>query len=78
MKKYLLLVIAVALTGCDGVVDPNTYPLMQPSAEYELDTWGSNSEVYEFTPKTAPDHTCVVFLTDSSLRPAMQCMRTPQ
>lgn len=40
---------------------------------YELDTWGRNSDVYEFTPVNAPWKLCVVFLTDSDLRPAMQC-----
>ena len=68
MKKYLLALMLGAtlmMTGCDGTIDSNSYPLLQPDAEYEIDTWGSNSEVYEFTPKTAPHMTCVMVMLDS-------------
>lgn len=79
MKKRLVVVLAVglALAGCGGgngaVTTPSTNALMQPDVYYELDTWGSNSEMYEFTPRTAPEKTCIVFLTDGKHRPAMQC-----
>ena len=77
MKKVILGISALALmlsfSGCDGVTDTNSYPLAQPDAEYELDTWGSNSEVYEFTPKTAPNTTCIFVMLDSGGDMGLQC-----
>ena len=76
MKKiYMIVAIMVTLvfSACDGTVDTNSYPLVQPTAEYEVDTWGSNSEVYEFSPKTAPEKTCIVFMLDSGAAMGMQC-----
>ena len=75
--KILLGLGAVALvlgmSGCDGVTDTNSYELAQPTAEYEIDTWGSNSEVYEFTPKTNPNMTCVMVMLDSGNDMGLQC-----
>jgi hypothetical protein len=78
MKKSLIgLAFAgtLLLTGCsDGLFSsPSTNELRVPDAYYEIDTWGSNSEVYEFTPVTAPEKTCVLFLTDSVTAATMQC-----
>ena len=74
-KIYTIVAIMIALTfsACDGTVDTNSYPLVQPDAEYEIDTWGSNSEVYEFTPKTAKNKTCIVFMLDNGSAMGMQC-----
>ena len=47
--------------------------LRNVDAGYEIDTWGSNSEVYEFTPKTAPWKICVVYLPDNLKSSSMQC-----
>lgn len=34
--------------------------LQQPDYAYELDGWGSNPDVYEFTPKSNPNWACIV------------------
>jgi hypothetical protein len=78
MKKSLIalaLAGTLLLTGCsDGLLSsPTTNDLKAPDAYYEIDTWGANSEVYEFTPTTAPEKTCVLFLTDSVDAATMQC-----
>jgi len=75
--KIMMLVAAFAMTlmlsGCDGKVDTNSFPLQQPTAEYEIDTWGSNSEVYEFNLKTVPNKTCVMVMLDSGSAMGLQC-----
>lgn len=55
MKKVLIagtILSVVTLAGCsDGLfTTPSTGDLINPDHAYEIDTWGSNSEVYEFTP----------------------------
>lgn len=76
-KMKVLLALSVVgilgFSGCDGTVDTNSYPLVQPDAEYEIDTWGSNSEVYEFTPKTLPNKTCIMVMLDSGKAMGLQC-----
>jgi hypothetical protein len=64
------------LAACDGTPDANSFPLQQPVAEYELDTWGTNSEVYEFTLKSVPNKTCVMLMLDSGKAVGLQCMST--
>ena len=77
MYKVILSISALFLvltfSGCDGVTDTNSYELAQPTAEYEIDTWGSNSEVYEFTPKTNPNMTCVMVMLDSGNDMGLLC-----
>ncbi len=82
MKKIMGLVFVASLailtiTGCDGPIDVGSFPLEKPTAEYEIDTWGSNSEVYEFTPKTNPGYTCVFVILDSGDATALQCFPKP-
>ena len=74
----LLLVAVLFLSGCDGKLDVNSYPLQQPDTEYELDTWGENSEVYEFTPKRRQDLTCIVYILDNMKAMDMECFKKPQ
>jgi hypothetical protein len=64
-----------ALTGCgDGfITTATTNDLMQPDHNYEIDTWGSNSEVYEFTPKSAKTKSCVFVMLDSGRAMSMFC-----
>lgn len=73
MKGLLLAMALFALAGCDGTIDANSFGLVQPTAEYELDTWGSNSEVYEFTPVGAPNTLCVMLMLDSGKAVGLQC-----
>jgi hypothetical protein len=73
MKKIVLVLFVMCLFGCDGTPDANQFSLAQPDHEYELDTWGTNSEVYEFTPRSSTKHTCVVYILDNMKATSMQC-----
>ena len=80
MKKILLVAAAaLALTACeDGAITTvTTNDLMTPNFNYEIDTWGSNSEVYEFTPKSHPGKSCVMFMLDSGAAMGLQCFDKP-
>jgi hypothetical protein len=82
MKKHIAMAaIAMSLmaSGCsDGVFTTSTTnSLMQPDYNYEIDTWGSNSEVYEFTPRGNPKKTCVFVMLDSGRAMGLQCFDKP-
>jgi hypothetical protein len=66
--KYLLIITLVLFTGCnigtsgkqvDGGSTNQLNALFEPDFYYELDTWGSNADVFEFTPKSNPNYTCI-------------------
>ena len=64
------------LSACDGVVpDIQNNDLMQPTHEYEIDTWGYNSEVYEFTPRSNTSMSCVMLMLDSGKAVGLQCFK---
>jgi len=75
MKKVLLAVAVLALIGCsDGAITTTTTnPLVTPDFNYEIDTWGANSEIYEFTPKSRTDYTCVMLMLDNGKAMGLQC-----
>ena len=84
MRKLLLAALAAALLSTQAfawfsgpTTAPTTGKLIPPTHEYEIDTWGSNSEVYEFTPRSNPNMTCVVFLNDAITAVSMQCFPQP-
>ncbi len=83
MKKILLGIMALGvLTSANAfftsnMSSPTTGKLIPPTHEYEIDTWGSNSEVYEFTPRSNRSMTCVVFMNDSITSITMQCFKKP-
>ena len=73
--KIIVSVIALfSLTACDSTtVDIQNNSLIEPDHEYEIDTWGSNSEVYEFTPRSNTQKVCVMLMLDSGIAVALQC-----
>lgn len=73
--KIIVSVIALfSLTACDSTtVDIQNNSLVEPDHEYEIDTWGSNSEVYEFTPRSNTQKVCVMLMLDSGRDLALQC-----
>ena len=75
MNKLLLVLAAtLGLTACDGALpDVQNNDLVQPTHEYEIDTWGSNSEVYEFVTRTEPKQACVFVMLDSGIAMGLQC-----
>lgn len=78
MNKLLMLLVLplfLSLTGCsDGVFTTHTTnDLETPDHNYEIDTWGSNSEVYEFTPKSHIGKSCVFLMLDNGKAMGLQC-----
>ena len=75
MKLLLAVLLLGLLVGCsDGAVTTTTTnDLLQPDFNYEIDTWGFNSEVYEFTPKSNTKKTCVFVMLDSGAGMGLQC-----
>ena len=47
--------------------------LQNPDDYYEIDTWGTNSEVYIFSPKSNPNYRCTVILLDYTVDGGMDC-----
>jgi len=62
MKKLLLLLSILILSGCDGTIDPSSTDLFQPDFYYEIDGWGTNPDVYEFTPKSNTNYSCIIVI----------------
>lgn len=74
MKKIIVLVLLAALgiggyfmyLNFTGKKNPLTgSSLQKPDYAYELDTWGTNSEVYEFTSLSDPGTVTVAYMLDS-------------
>ena len=85
MRKLLLAALTATLLSTQAfafwsgpTTAPSTGKLVAPTHEYEIDTWGTNSEVYEFTPRSNTHKTCVVFMLDSGKAMGMQCFDKPQ
>lgn len=53
MKKFLVMILAVVSTSAAAYTD------IDPTRIYEVETFGSNLIVVEFTPKGSPHMTCV-------------------
>ena len=84
MKKLLIMLVALSILALNAEAfftssfsSPTTGKLIKPTHEYEIDTWGSNSEIYEFTPRSNTSKTCVVFMLDSGSAMSMQCFDKP-
>jgi len=79
MKKLLIItLLTLGLNACDGPIDTSSFPLQTPLHEYEIDTWGANSEVYEIIPKSAPDYRCVMLMLDSGRAVGFDCFPVTQ
>lgn len=81
MKKLnkTALLLAVSLTallvaGCDGTPDAKTWPLSDPEHVYEIDAWGTNPDLLEFTPKSNPNYFCVLAVSGMDELKTMFCM----
>lgn len=74
MNKLLVLAAVAAITACDAVPSGiSNNPLITVDYEYEIDTYGFNSEVYEFTPKSNTNKSCVFLMLDSGKAMGLQC-----
>lgn len=63
-KKMLAICFSILLVaGCtDGPIDTSSTELQQPDHYYEIDGWGSNPDIYEFTPRSNPNYTCIMMV----------------
>ncbi len=79
IKLFLTALIVLALSSCsDGAISAfSTGDLMSPNHSYEIDTWGANSEIYEFTPKSNANKTCVFVMLDDGAAMGLQCFNKP-
>ena len=75
MMLALMLLVTLGLIGCDGSLDTESFKLIQPDHEYEIDTWGTNSEVYEFTPRSNKSMSCVMLMLDNGKAMGLQCFQ---
>ena len=65
MSKFYILTALLILAGCDGAANPSTY---------DLDAWGVNPDIYEFTPKGNDDYFCALAVSGMDDLVAMFCM----
>lgn len=76
-KKLLGLVVCfcvIICSGCDGNPNTTTWPLLQPENSYEVDAWGTNPDLLEFTPKHNPNYFCVLAISGVDELKTMFCM----
>ena len=60
LRLAVALTVLLCVTGCDGPVNTDSTGLYQPDFYYEVDGWGTNPDIYEFTPKSNPDYVCII------------------
>ena len=84
MKILLSTILTAALLSTNAfaffsssISSLTTGKLIKPTHEYEIDTWGSNSEIYEFTPRSNTNYTCIMFMLDSGKAMGLQCFPKP-
>ena len=68
------LIALLAVAGCDGTPSVNAWPLAQPENAYEIDAWGTNPDLLEFTPKQNSDYFCVLAISGADKLKTMFCM----
>ena len=73
MKALIVLAMVAIIAGCDGVVDPTTNELLSP-VSYEIDGWGSNPDIYEWSPKGNPNYVCVYVVSGADGPAGVQCI----
>ncbi|UGA57326.1 hypothetical protein [Vibrio sp. VB16] len=47
--------------------------LLPADFAYELDTWAANSEIYEFTPRSNTNYSCLMYMLDSGNAMGLRC-----
>lgn len=78
-KTTILALIVLVVAACDisPLGAPSTNDLMKPAHAYEIDSWGANSEIYEFIPKSNPNVVCIMFMLDSGKAMGLDCFDKP-
>ena len=69
LMAFAVVTTAVLLSGCG---DQSFFGgTKQPDAYYEIDGFGSNPDIYEWTPASNPDYTCLALASGQHV----QCSR---
>lgn len=76
MKAILLLTIGIFITGCNGSSADYGNKLINPTNVYEVDGWGSNPDIYEFTPEGHPEMTCLLAISGGDSVGGITCFKT--
>lgn len=78
MKKIITVALGLALTalsisGCSpNLVNINTETI-DPDVVYEVDAWGSNPDIIEFTPIGHKNMTCLLLVSGGDTAAGMSC-----
>lgn len=81
MKKVLLVLSLVfTITACDSQASwgGNDGKMVQPDRQYEVDAWGTNPDIYEFTPKGYPDKVCLILVSGGDTSAGIECFDKPK
>ena len=77
MNKLLLTALAVSavlITGCKPQPEKNGGGvLLDPVRVYEVDGWGTNPDIYEFTPVGHDHMTCLIVVSGADQTGGMEC-----
>ena len=81
MKKLLLVsVLLLGLTACNSEASwgGNDGKMVEPTRQYEVDAWGSNPDIYEFTPKGYPNKVCLILVSGGDTSAGIECFDKPE
>jgi hypothetical protein len=74
LRLAVVFTILLAVAACDGNPSAKSWPLEQPENAYEIDAWGTNPDLLEFTPKGNPGYFCVLAVSGMDELKTMFCM----
>lgn len=73
-KKLSPLLLLLSAMSCAPIpVSAFGNTTIKPVSYVELDTYGSNSDIYEYTPVSAPYMLCEMYMLDSGNDMGLQC-----
>lgn len=73
LTVLLIALLCGALGGCNGSAGEYGGKLIRPVNVYEVDGWGSNPDIYEFTPDGHPHMTCLLLVSGGDSAGGIQC-----
>lgn len=76
MKKLFFVALStLALSACGdaGTGVSSNEELLNPVRVYEVDGWGSNPDIYEFTPVGHEHMTCLIVVSGGDTTGGMEC-----
>ena len=70
MEKLVMVGLCLALSACG-----DSTSLERPDNVYEIDGWGSNPDIIEFTPVGREDMTCLVVVSGGDKAAGITCFK---